>query len=575
MKMNTLRRRAWLAALLPVTLVAAALTSLFVWQRVTALENAHRERTVAQARQVAGAAEFPLFAGNQGALDVLVQRARQEADVRSVAILGPDGRAVAQAGLPPSARDQLPQGAALVRLEQHGRVRRVLQPITPNDIAVPGENLDPPPSAAPAPLGYVALEVSREGLRRDTRALVATGAVVTLLGLLVGGWLALRLNGAVTRELSARKDEAEAATAAKSRFIAAASHDLRQPMHALGLSVERLDTLPHDEAARPVLANVRASVQSLQDLLDALLDLSRLEAGAVPAVEQPVEVAALWERLLREFAPAAAQAGLRLRARPCAAWVRSDPALLHRMLLNVLSNAIRYTEHGGVLLACRRRGELAWLEVWDTGVGIPHGRQTEVFDEFVQLGEPRRGEPRGAGLGLAIVARTARLLQHRLELRSRPGRGTCLRIVVPLAEPAPPAEAPRPRPAAPRDLAGLCVLVLDDDPLARAAMQALLVSWGCEVMAAATPGEALERAAARRPDVIASDYRLGQGENGLACIARLRERLGQDTPAFLMSGDTDAALAGAAQHAGLVLLHKPVRPARLRALLQRLSVAGM
>jgi CheY-like chemotaxis protein/two-component sensor histidine kinase len=340
-------------------------------------------------------------------------------------------------------------------------------------------------------------------------------------------------------------------------------------MHALGLFVERLGRLTHEDAARPILASLQSSVHALQDLLDALLDVSRLDAGIVRPNVEPVELAALWERLRGQFATAAEAAGLELRLRPTTLWVASDPALLHRILLNIVSNAVRYTARGGVLVACRLRGDRAWIEVWDTGVGIPAQRQAEVFEEFVQLGNPQGDREKGLGLGLTIVQRTAKLLGHALTLKSRPGRGSCFRIELPIAAPAP-KDAARAALQSPGDLAGLRVLVVDDDALAREAMDSILRGWGCEVSTAAGAEEAILASSEAPPDVIACDFRLGK-QNGLELIERLRTRMGRRVAAFLVSGDTDPTLLRAAAAAGLPLLHKPVRPARLRAVLQRVS----
>jgi CheY-like chemotaxis protein/two-component sensor histidine kinase len=340
-------------------------------------------------------------------------------------------------------------------------------------------------------------------------------------------------------------------------------------MHALGLFVARLEQLPHAPETQRLIGSVESSVRALQDLLDALLDISRLDAGAETPRIEPVEVAALFAQLEREFASAADEKGLALRIRPSPLWLASDPRLLYRMLLNLVSNAIRYTTSGGVLIACRRRGGRALLEVRDTGAGIPAERQRDVFTEFVQLDNPERDRAKGLGLGLTIVERTAALLGHPLTLDSAPGRGSCFRIELPLAE-------PRARDAAPAgpqlDLRGLSVLVVDDDALARAAMLELLESWGCLVHAAADGEEALRVASGiAAPHVIACDFRLPREETAIDLVARLRAAFGAPVPAFVISGDVDPEVLRAAEAAGFALLHKPVRPARLRALIRRLA----
>jgi signal transduction histidine kinase/CheY-like chemotaxis protein len=574
MRPLSIRARALIAALLPVSLVAVVLTGVFLFGRVSDLDASHQQRALAQARQIASAAEFAMFARNREALQVLASNASREPDVRAVRILGPEGEILAGAGNAAFAKLTLPERVDWTHEQALGATRLVVQPIAASELPVDGV-AESPAAGLPgrAPLGYVALELSRETVTRRGDALIAAGLAVTFGGLLFGGLLAFRLVYAVTAELSAKKEQAENATLAKSRFLAAASHDLRQPMHALGLFVERLGQLKHDEATRSLVSSVEASVRALQDLLDALLDISRLDAGVVRARPEPVAVEQLWDTLRRQFAAAAAERGVALRLRPSALWVRSDALLLNRILLNLVANAIRYTERGGVLVSCRRRGARVLIEVRDTGVGIPEAMHAEVFKEFVQLGNPERDRSRGLGLGLTIVERTALLLGHALSLRSVPGRGSCFRIEVPVAARATQTAGDEP-PALLASLAGIGVLVVDDDALAREAMVKIFESWGCRVSAAASGAEALTRLPeGPAPDAIACDYRLPGGENAIDLIARLRGALGRPVPAFIVSGDTDPSALQAASASGLALLHKPVRAARLRALLQRLLSA--
>ena len=240
-----------------------------------------------------------------------------------------------------------------------------------------------------------------------------------------------------TQALREKKEEAETATRAKSRFLAAASHDLRQPMHALGLFVARLAQLPHDAPTTHLIGNLDASVQALQELLDGLLDVSRLEAQAVQVQLRPFPLADLFEQLRASLALTAQQKGLRLRVRPTQVWVLSDSALLHRVLLNLLSNALRYTQTGGVLLACRSGadGQHVRIEVWDSGIGIAPEHQSAVFKEFYQIGNSERDRNKGQGLGLSIVERSAQLLGYPLQMRSSLGRGTRFSLCVPVAPP--------------------------------------------------------------------------------------------------------------------------------------------
>lgn len=376
-----------------------------------------------------------------------------------------------------------------------------------------------------------------------------------------------------TQALREKKEEAEQANLAKSRFLAAASHDLRQPTHALGLFVSRLAQLPHDARTFDLIRNLDASVRAMQNLLDGLLDISRLEARAVQVNKQPFALSVLFEQLQQDLSEQATGKGLRLRVRPTCLWVMSDATLIYRVLLNLVGNALRYTERGGVLMAARQRasGQVE-LQVWDSGIGIAPEHQQAVFNEFFQVGNAARDRTKGLGLGLNIVRRTVRLLDHPLELKSEPGRGTRFAMTLPMAPrwqevlESPSKDAP-----APDDLRGKLALVVEDDALAGSALVGLLDSWGMQVAQAYGSADAMERLAdGLVPDVIISDYRLQEMHNGIELVQHLRQRLGVATLACLISGDTDAGLMQAAQSAGLTLLHKPVRPAKLRSLLRHL-----
>lgn len=377
-----------------------------------------------------------------------------------------------------------------------------------------------------------------------------------------------------TQALRSKKDEAEQATQAKSRFLAAASHDLRQPLHALGMFVSRLAQLPHDGQTGQLIGNLEASVRAMQSLLDGLLDISRLEAQAVKVNKQPFALAPLLQQLAQDLMPTAVDKGLSLRIRPSPLWVLSDATLVYRIMLNLVGNALRYTEHGGVLVAARKvqGGSQVELQVWDTGIGIAPEHQQAVFAEFFQVANPARDRTRGLGLGLNIVQRTAALLEHPLHLSSRLGCGTRFSLTLPVvaalpaARPAPPAET-----SLPDDLCDALALVIEDDDLVRHALTGLLRGWGLRVMPARGLQQARDQVSEGGvPGVIISDYRLQDGPDGIEVVQQLRAAWGAHIPACLMSGDTDASLMQAAQAAGLTLLHKPVRPAKLRSLLRHL-----
>jgi signal transduction histidine kinase/CheY-like chemotaxis protein len=379
------------------------------------------------------------------------------------------------------------------------------------------------------------------------------------------------------KQLQLEKEAAERSDLAKSRFLAAASHDLRQPVHALSLFVGVLREQALPSLSRHLVDNISRATQAMGALFEGLLNLSRLDAGVVRARVQPVALAGLLEQIALEFAPQAAARSLALRMRPADASVLSDPALLDRILRNLVDNAIRHTKHGGVLVGCRRAGNALRVEVWDTGPGIPPEEHERVFWEFHQLGNPERDRAKGLGLGLAIVRRTAALLKHPLAMRSRVGRGTVFALTVPTAKVAAPVHGAAPDKASQAlPQAGpesALILVIEDDAPSRHGLQLLLQGWGHRVIAAAGAAGMLELTAAMpgKPSLIISDYRLREHETGIEAIDRLHEEYNDDAiPALLVSGDTDPQRLIEVAARGWPLLHKPVDPALLRAAMAQL-----
>jgi signal transduction histidine kinase/CheY-like chemotaxis protein len=370
----------------------------------------------------------------------------------------------------------------------------------------------------------------------------------------------------------------EAASRAKSRFLAAASHDLRQPVHALALQVAALRPHLGSAVQREMVGRIDRCVGALATMFDTLLDLSRIDAGVVEPAPRAVALPALLARLVEEQAADAARRGLRLALRlpPGAAsappTVLSDPALLERALRNLLVNALRYTRRGGVLLALRRaRGEPtdAWrIEVWDSGLGIAPEEQRRVFDEFYQVPSAGAEPSEGLGLGLAIVQRLCQLLDHRLGLASRPGVGS--RFVLSCRAAAPEAIVGAPLVTTPSRPLGLHLAVLEDEAEVRAAMRSLLEQWGCEVSEADGAAALLQRLDGRRPDAVLADLRLGAGRDGLAEVQHLREVRGGDLPVLVITGDTAAEHLRRLQASGLPWLAKPVPVDRLHEWLARL-----
>ncbi len=358
------------------------------------------------------------------------------------------------------------------------------------------------------------------------------------------------------------REKAEAANRAKSQFLAAASHDLRQPAQAQGLFLEVLSRTALDERQRSLVDNVSAAARASVDMLNTLLDFSRIEAGVIEPRMQAFKVQGILNRIESEFGPQADAQNLVYRSIESSLVVYSDPLLVELILRNLISNAIRYTERGGLLLACRRRAGKASLEVWDTGVGIAAEHQQKVFREFLQLGNPERDRRKGLGLGLAIADGLARQLGCTLSLRSRPGRGSVFRLFLPLGEMLPE------KVAAPADevlqTGGARVLVIDDDEAVRGGMHQLLSEWGCCCELAESIEDALVIARHHPPALVVSDYRLRGQRTGVEAIAALRDLLGADLPCMLITGDTAPDRLGEAHASQIPLMHKPVQPAELR-----------
>ena len=358
------------------------------------------------------------------------------------------------------------------------------------------------------------------------------------------------------------------ANEAKTRFLAAASHDLRQPIHALALFVGQLRAVKLPGDAVSLVEKVERSVEALKELLEALLDLSKLDAGAVAAETRALALNDLLSRLASQFAPMAEAKGLALTLVPTTLWVRSDPLLLERIFLNLISNALRYTDQGRILIGCRRRGEKVEVIVADTGIGIDPIHLPNVFQEFYRAPSGNRGMDNGHGLGLAIVKRLAQLLDHRVSIASKLGRGTVVRVLVSRAEPQEPAIVPEALIG--ESLRGTRVLIVDDEALVRDAIQGLLIHWGCEVITAERGDEALELARARRPDVVLCDLRLADGESGIDVVNRLRREFGSGVACAFVTGEMAPERIAEARATGDPIAFKPTTPGKLRALLEYL-----
>lgn len=630
-----IRSRVILVAVLPMMVLAIVLTAFYVSSRLADIEDAYTARSTAFARQLVAASEYAVFSGNNDALQQLAAAMLAEDGVVGVMVMDRFGEILARSGRPASGIG-FDKGLVTTSLSvSAGDTLRIIEPILPTRVEL-DDGLSAAVFESesawqmPPVLGKVVIDLSRTHIDSKRAELLRTGVLtvfVVLIGTLalaasmsrgvsgpirrvaaavekigqgqfservpiVGGGslrslaegvnemaaeltsmhdeMNRRINEA-TAELRERKEEAERANMAKSRFLAAASHDLRQPMHALGLFIAELSQHKQNSNRERLIEQISASAEAMEDLLDSLLDISKLDAGVLEPSVRSFALQPIFERVAGAQQSFARERGLELRIRPTDQWALSDPVLIERILGNLLSNAIRYTPAGRIMLACRKRSEYLRIEVRDSGIGIPADARTIIFQEFVQLDNPERARDKGLGLGLAIVRRLTDLLGHRLDVRSSPGRGSVFAIEVSAG--APVADSPESsQTRTPGELTGIRIALVDDDPLALSAMNGLLRSWGCEVVAAhdATTLFDLLIADGRIPQAVICDFRLAEFGTGIEAIRAIRARFGSDLPAALITGDTGPDVLGLAHDAQLPLLHKPVRPARLRAILNRL-----
>ena len=381
--------------------------------------------------------------------------------------------------------------------------------------------------------------------------------------------------GEATAELARKNQQLEIASQAKTRLLAAASHDLRQPLHALTLFSDGLANGETDPVRLTRIGHIRECVDSLDRLFSELLNLSQLDAGVLQPQWADFPLDRLFDEISRNFRPVAEQQGLRLVARKTDVWVRCDYVMLSRILNNLVSNSLRHTTEGGVLIGARRRGRGIRIDVMDTGVGIAPQHQERVFEEFFQVDPQRQHDaPRGMGLGLSTVQRLAALLNTRVELSSVPHKGTCVRLLVRAAEPMADVASTEgatfglPEPA-PASLEGVRVLVIDDERTILEGLQVVLTNWGAHVLAAQTRAEALALADSwdEPPDVVLSDLLLQGGDNGLDVLAALERHprgIGAGTARLLVTGETKPDRLREVAQAGVMVLYKPVSPRALR-----------
>lgn len=359
------------------------------------------------------------------------------------------------------------------------------------------------------------------------------------------------------------KEETEKASAARTKFFAAASHDLRQPLYTMSLLFPLLSRDMDSPGTDKIVKVLQGARDTMEDLLDSILDISKLDAGIVHPQMVPMSIAALFDKLEAEFKPLAAAKGLSLRVIPASATIATDPALFERILRNLLSNAVNNTSKGRVLLGARRRGRTLDIEIWDTGRGIAADRITKIFQEFYQIGVPEQSQQMGLGLGLAIVDRLIRLLGHKIKVRSEPGKGSVFSVSVsPTREKA--VDSP---PSAAADewngaLSGKLAVLIDDDEWVLRGSRIVLETWGCEVISAHCIEDIIKRIGVhnRRPDFILADLRLSNGETGLVAIERIRRHLGEPIPAIVVTGDIDTDRIPQLLNGGHTLVRKPIKP---------------
>ena len=610
---HSIRSRMLVIALLPALFTEFGLVAYFTSQSLDAAERALLARADNAAKHLGDALTYALVSGDTSLAQSLLAAEVRNSHLAHARVVDRSGSVFASQGQRPAA-DHV--------------VRRVSVSLPRTELAEDVLFASAGP-ATPSLLGQVEVSVTRDAVESFTRGALLRAAMLMLAALTLTGMVAWHLSGrlasqlnhvsrvvarlarddlsvrthlpvrgevgqlaagvnvmanalqaqrsqmeariqAATADLAAKKDMAERANLAKSRFFAAASHDLRQPLHALSLFVATLKARNRQSETQPLIDNIEASTAAMELLFNALLDISRLDAGAIEPHPVHFSLDRLFADLEKQFSALATDKQLSLRFRGSVPALYSDPLLLERILVNLIANAIRYTDDGGVLVTCRRRGRTVRLAVYDTGRGIPEDQQESVFQEFVQLHNAARDRSKGLGLGLAIVSRLGRLLGHRVLLRSRPGHGSVFSIDVPLGDPSL-IQAPSP-PAPPGKMpADALVLLIDDESAILRGMAELFDNWNIDLITAHSAAEAEQWLASieRVPDVIVSDYRLPD-EDGLAVIARLRTHFNHDIPAILVTGDTAPETLQRITKAGLPLLHKPLRPAKLRALLTHL-----
>ena len=624
-RQQSIRTRILVIALLPSLATAALLTAQLLKQTIDEARYNTRMELLGATRHLAAVGQYALISGNAELLRQTVEHERAQDDLAFACIQDGLGTVRYCAGLDDP--DSLPILPAIGDIREIPGAWLAAHPINLPEVKLDGELHADAPST-PQTIGYAIAAASLVPLQTSQHKALLTAASLIVISALLTAVLAWRLSTRLTRriqhvsqavdriaggnlqirvetnpsselgvledginrmaeslqahqdelqvriihatsDLAAKKEEAERANTTKSRFFASASHDLRQPLHALGLFSEALKHRVQSGELQSLAAQISSSISSLETLLNALLDVSRLDAGTIEVRKRHFPASQLFEHIQQQFEGPAAAKGLKLKVRPNNWILYSDPVLLERILINLVSNALRYTQSGRIVVAGRKRGNSLLIQVWDTGIGIPEDAQQAIFEEFVQLNNPERDREKGLGLGLAIVARTVRLLGLRISVRSRVGRGSVFGFTVPLGttHQLAPADVHHPLPAA--SLQEKLAVVIDDEAPILRAMESLFNSWGVGLVTGRSAQEALDqlRQSGARPDFLITDYSLPGNTDGIEVAHQFRRQFGKDLPVLVLTGDTAADTLQRITDAGYKIMHKPVRPARLRAAL--------
>lgn len=640
MKKFGIRQIVTTLTLLPLLVIVASMEFFFLHMRFSDIDNGLLQRGQLIANQLASASEYGVFSNNQAFLQNIALGALQQDGVRSVVIQNANSETLVQLKskkLNQTDLNEHPNLNLSTPIKLTNKSLWVYQPIVPIQIDLGEHDISP----VVANVGAIIIEMGREGTEHLKSQILWFTMLITMVILVFPMYAIYRtsrgitrpigkLNDAVfqisqgnlearvfvdsnvneisslsfginvmaeklqheqellqgrveevTQALRLRKEEAEHANQDKSRFLAVASHDLRQPLHALGLYVTELRRKVSNFEQQHLVGQIEHSIEALSALLNALLDISKLDAGAVVPHLQICDVNALLDRISSDYQMLASLKNIRLIVRPCDAYVISDPLLLERVVSNLVSNAIRYTNQNGcVLVACRHRNRILRFEVRDNGIGISKEHQRDIFREFFQLSQSHFEVQKGLGLGLAIVDRLTNLLGHRMELRSAPGKGSVFAVEAEIS--APPSEASNKgnmiktnQNISNNPLTGKRVLVVDDDNMVLSSTASVLTAWGCIVDTADSLTMVNELLLLGESwDLLISDYQLSNDTTGFDVVAMICQHQKISVPCIFISGDTGATILKLVNISGHHLLHKPVRPAKLRSLVTHLLQGG-